>query len=877
VLKEKRGIAGIKEEQASLIKEEAPFELTREQAPPKTLGPQHKKAVFPTENIPTGTTGKQRGITKEFEETKKGEPYAMFEFLGMQQIWEGIKTVFTETKPTTQEIGAPVQAIADQIKSLFKRYYGLNPEMKKRFTAIEESKEIIEDATLDQIFNKGLPGLTKQEATALTWHRSNPTKYPVPKGRNREAEFINQTLEFAMQALNKRELAMRWPDTAINRIQIKIDELEQEIKVMVNKKAIAAKQETVNDLRSTIEELRKRRYVPHIAVPSMTRKIMGFIDNVYPGKWKARRGEKLSSQVKRFLGRQTLSLEEFVAATKEKGVEAELDVRVLLADYLNYTIDKCIIYDEVERLKNIPDLILPIEEMPSDWKAIKGIKQLQGYGAHPFLADAIIEFTAEYPTRNLLLKGYDSINRLGKFIVFYNPMIMTVNDISQIYLGGGLTSKEMGKTLMGFAKPQLDTAVRDVITSSPLMRESQKLGLFSSPWHGRPSMIDMARMWAAHVESTKPEWHKALEKSVGKEIDFEKWLNPIIAGKDFYDTAFKVTWTLDRIWRMTQVRNLMEKGMSLPDAVERTRKLMVQYDYLPNRTRVFLNRIFLTPTYRVGMLRLYGNLARHPMEKTALPYKGVPKEEVPFEERMEKEAKPEDFTRENMKSLGRYALLKFLIYAGGPLIGYTWLESYRMIKRKETGEEEVFTLPGPMFELEKLFGRAWTNSLYLNLARIPYIMVSLKKNKDWKGEKIIDWGAPKHVIGGKISWYLTKTYLAPLERFEMLSGDEQDAMGKVLSFLAVSKYTRQNPHSWRGYQIYKANREYIEYINPRKSSGIIDEKRRPSAMNQVLAYEKWKKRLENINKEFEKRQDKLSNPFKENLFWKIFSGQPSEA
>jgi len=217
------------------------------------------------------------------------------------------------------------------------------------------------------------------------------------------------------------------------------------------------------------------------------------------------------------------------------------------------------------------------------------------------------------------------------------------------------------------------------------------------------------------------------------------------------------------------------------------------------------------------------------------------------------------------------------MYVGGPLFGYTWLESYRMIKKKETGEEEIFTLPGPIFELEKVFGRAWTNSLYLNLARIPYILVSLKKNKDWKGDKVIDWGAPKHVIGGQVSWYITKTYLAPLERFEMLGGDEQDAIGKALSFLAISKYTRQSPHAWRGYQIYKANRDYIQYINPRKPDGTINEKKRPSPENQVRAYEKWKKKLEEINEGFTKRQQKLSEPIRENLFWQIFLGRPEEA
>ena len=210
------------------------------------------------------------------------------------------------------------------------------------------------------------------------------------------------------------------------------------------------------------------------------------------------------------------------------------------------------------------------------------------------------------------------------------------------------------------------------------------------------------------------------------------------------------------------------------------------------------------------------------------------------------------------------------MYVGAPLFGWQWLESYRMIKRKESGEEEVFTLPGPIFELEKYMGRALTNTLYLNLARIPYMIASLSKNRDWKGEKIVQKGAPSHIIGGKIAWYITKTYLAPLERFELLAGDEQDALGKTLSFLAVSKYTRQSPYAWQAYQIYRANREYIEYINPRNSAGIIDVKNRPSPENMVRANTKLRNRMKDINKGFVERQQKLREPYKENLFWKIF-------
>jgi len=121
--------------QESLIKEEAPFELTREQAPPKTLGPQHKKAVFPEGKIPTGTIGKQKGILPEFEETKKGEtheiPLATKKTVREKEAELG--------KQTNEAIGDVVLPVGLSIKAIpsktpIKSEYGfVDKSVEKRF------------------------------------------------------------------------------------------------------------------------------------------------------------------------------------------------------------------------------------------------------------------------------------------------------------------------------------------------------------------------------------------------------------------------------------------------------------------------------------------------------------------------------------------------------------------------------------------------------------------------------------------------------------------------------------------------------------------------------------------------------------------------
>lgn len=81
--------------QPSLIKEPGPFELKPTEAPPKRLGPQGKKAVFPTEAIKAATKGKQKTLLPK----AKGEAYELFESLGFQTMYENTIKRLKTTKP----------------------------------------------------------------------------------------------------------------------------------------------------------------------------------------------------------------------------------------------------------------------------------------------------------------------------------------------------------------------------------------------------------------------------------------------------------------------------------------------------------------------------------------------------------------------------------------------------------------------------------------------------------------------------------------------------------------------------------------------------------------------------------------------------------
>jgi len=762
------------------------------------------------------------------------------EFGGFQTIYEtakrmaeDLKAIFTERHPSNQYVEPSILPIVDDIKSIFKRFYGLTPEARRAFTAIEQGKEGIREEVLDQIFNKGLPNLSKAQAEALLWHREQPTRFPIPEGLEREARFVDEMLDWLIAEAESRGLLGRWPESAIQRIEAEIADLQKDVELDFYKgpKAREGARQKILGLQQRIAKLSRMRYVPHLFGPSLDKQLTTFLHN-YRGS------KKLSSKFDRFIGRKHDTLDEFIAAIRGLR-EPILDIRVVLADHANYVIDKMVIYDKVEEIKNIPELVQPQEVAPSDWRKVP-IAQLQNMRVHPIMAHALREFTGEYASRKVLLKAYDTVNRVGKFIVFYNPMIMTINDLSQMYVAGSLLSKEMGRTVRGFLKRDLDSAVFDATHKTELFKKIEKLGGFSSPYHGGPSMIDTAQMWVKHESETVPDWRKKIERSIGRELKKEDWTNPAVLGKDFYDMVFKATWFMDRIWRVTTVRHFMRQGDSIEKAVEKTLMFMVQYDYLPNFTRVNLNRIFLTPTYRMGMLRMYGNLARHPLR--------------------------------NKGAIGRLIALKTLIWITAASIGYRWMEGYRLVKSEKGGKESVMTLPGPMFEIEKLMGRAWTNTLYLNLARIPYLVASLLKNRDWKGETILNpqeakTPAAKLEKAVDFVWYLTKTYVAPIERFDLLADDEQDALAKVMGMFAMAKYTRDSPRVWLAYKYALAAQNRSKAMRRLDKDDFSPENYRAKL---DIINENYNLKITEIQQQFKARQIKLKDPMGSHPFWKHF-------
>lgn len=887
---------------------------------------QRKKAVMPDSKIAPPTGGPQQGLFPQPGETKnlfdpevrQGTKETDVDFLGLQgiynatsKLWGELKDILTETQPETgHHIRASTRPVVDNIKMVFKRFYGLSPETERMFTRIEEGQQLLQQDALKLIFDRAFKGVNKAESEAIFFHLERPDKYPIPRRLQRHAQFAREMLDAFIANLEARGMAGRWPDSAIKRVYDEIDVLTNKMWSHPHGSKMRQRmKDRILDLERFADELRNYNYVPRIFIPSIAKKLR----TVILGK-KVLGPEKINPRLKRFLGREITSMEEWVEAASRMG-EPITDIRVALADYAQYTTQKMIVHDAIERMKKDPNIILHnTDNPPSDWRTIAH-PSLANYKVHPIMANAMKEFTRDYDSPNILVRAYDKVNRVSKSLVFYNPMIMTINDMSQLYLGGGMFSREMAKTMghmaQSFAmriagksfgdiqKMDLDSGWHDVFAETDLYKEAARAGMFRGPTLTGINFTELAKLWAELSEKQQAEWLQNLQMVLGKQIDLKTFINPINVLKVFYNTSQHLTWYMDRVWRMTMLRTLMRKGMALETAVNRANRIMVDYHYLPDRTRINLNRIFLTPTYRIGALRLLGNMLLRPLEKTPLPFKGISREALPYEARnLERAAIMEGAAgaggaggggggrifgmgaaweagrgggkvphmRLNARILARWTLAKALIWVIAPLLGWRWLEAYRLMRIKENEEgqevEEVLTLPGPMFEPERWIGRTLGNQLWLNLARVPYLAMSLIQNRDWKGDRIIQYGAPDAEIAENIAFHIFKTFLAPVEMLDRLTDDEIEGINKALGIMAVSKYARENPNLWQYYRMFRAAMEYREYVTNTKH---------PPTPEQIqAATEKYQRKVDEILKKAGKKREALKYPMGTHPFWRGF-------
>lgn len=212
------------------------------------------------------------------------------------------------------------------------------------------------------------------------------------------------------------------------------------------------------------------------------------------------------------------------------------------------------------------------------------------YKVHPLLADWIYDLrSADYPKTKVGRLIEQTFN-YTKAAAFYNPAIMSSNNLVQAVMLGYLRSPLQWKWL--------GRGMKDAFTRSPEYWKALDLGVASEP-----------------MNMPFRDVYQALDKMSQfgnpKVVDMLKKMLPHNALKSIYKLSQDITWQIDRGFRVAGYRYGVEKlGLTPAEAARLSAQFFGDYASVPPKTRRKLNKILFTPTYKIVMGKLYGKMIK---------------------------------------------------------------------------------------------------------------------------------------------------------------------------------------------------------------------------------------------------------------------------
>jgi hypothetical protein len=682
------------------------------------------------------------------------------------------------------------RAIIDALGSMFLRKYGLTPETKNILTRLEGSQDLRKE-DLSHFFINQFP-IDKEQAKLLTNHQENPDKYPINPELQPFAEKVEDLINLSKQIQESREMQGEFfPESFIKRAQKEIAQHKELMPKLTKEKAINNHKNKIQELEEYIELLNSLRYVPHayLASESIQQNILGLLPE-------GRITSKFRDTLNKLRGRQIATLDD----AKEAGLLPEEDIRVLLASHFEYLYRKVAIHDAVEELKKNKTAVLPEADAPEGWEKV-AISQLDGYKVNPFLVDYIENFTTKFDT-NIIAKGYDALNYLGKSIFFYNPIINPFWNAFQGYAAGSI---KPWRPI--YSSKLMIQAVRDVVGKTELYRDAVERQLYTTPHEGRFStpIESTMRVMTDKIEKSYPGWKKVLEGIVGHQIDWRTYT--VIP--DLYNANWKFVWSMDRIIRTATLRHGLNMGMDIDTAVKYANNFHANYNLFTKKSKKWLNRIFLVPTYKSNMLF---NLPSYIAKNTFEIAKAIPKGE---------KATPEQ--KAAASAIFRIGLFFAAMLSFAAWRGYHLREGYRLVKKLKEPEitdegkiltEGVITLPGPFAELPKFVARLkmGVNGMFMYMAKVPQMIWGLNRNARWTGEPYYDKGAAKEVQRRTAIVGLLKDYLAFYGQYDVMTQEEQDAFSNIMGLFGMATYKRGSTEQKIFWDIQRKKNELDKYL-----------------------------------------------------------------
>jgi len=584
---------------------------------------------------------------------------------------------------TTKDV---VRSKSRRTHGVVTRFLGLEAQVRKALIEVEEQEREIPKRSAKDSFAK-YGKLSDTESLQVMQHLDNPAEYPdLSEKLQRVANMVRQENSVARDILQELGYEADWPNNRIRALGELLDKTE-------NKK-------TKQKIADAIDKLSGLGYVHRVYIPeSLLKKVW---------HWSSRK--KISSRPTGLLGRKLLTLDDAIEAGKKPA-----HIAIAQADMMAIARKAKLHAALINSLNSNIDIALPDNLALEGWVSIdtRLMPAAKGFKYHPDIAEALTELTWT-SNKHTLTKIYDKINSSLKHLMFYNPLIMTKNDLFQGWRATGL----------GFVG-KLPRAIYIVATKNATYHKMRKSALYNGVIDYSPAVNALVQNM---IDTARTRYGVRFSKHIAS------WLNPVNIVSDVYKMNNATTWKLDEVLRTAVALDLLEgsvmsktlnklslgvfpesfkKRLGLTDfeTIEMANDFMANYGKVPKQTRQVLNRVMFTPTYRISMTRMLAKM----------------------------HANPAKFAPQLARHYAYKLFLRFVLpgLTAMWVCGRDWEEGklekgYRVVVDRGDGTEIVFSLSDPLLEENKAVNRKILKTLEYNLAALPYAALNLFRPSKWK-------------------------------------------------------------------------------------------------------------------------------------------------
>ncbi len=285
---------------------------------------------------------------------------------------------------------------------------------------------------------------------------------------------------------------------------------------------------------------------------------------------------------------------------------------------------------------------------------------LDGYLVRAPLAEWYLKMTTPSNRGMMILDmGISTV----KMAAFWNPLFLPMYDIYQAsmtgvlkqhligagiggkiagapgaaagFIAGELVSGFVGGNRLGgksVVNGTLARGFRHAFGRSELYHELNQAGMSSTPF---PNLFESHTEAINHIKNVlRPRFGNIvaaaigeglnLAKAVGRDVTLKQAREALKSGdhalqimikalpnqtlKEMYNLSWGLAWELDRAIRTSTAIYLMDQGFSLKEAAQLSALTHGDYAAVPVATRKMMNRFLFTPTFKIAMAKLQGNM-----------------------------------------------------------------------------------------------------------------------------------------------------------------------------------------------------------------------------------------------------------------------------